>query len=347
MANLLKDFQARRTNYLLNPADKRAALLDNAPVGSVGAPGGLLAAPQQPKPVNALGGLLGASSFVPGIGDFTGPIADAYMYMTEPESRTMPNYAMSALGALPFLPSLATVFHGSPHKFDAFDMSKIGTGEGAQSYGHGLYLAENPEVAQFYSDVLSKGAKAGAYDPWWKDMVRQRMAAGDSFPDAIARVAGKNKSLFEQMSKLRLEDYAPPPPGNLYTVDLPDESIAKMLDWDKPLSEQAPEVRRFFEPMVAPIRAQLSQPAEMAWGDLAAPLEYNPSGHELLGLLRRQTGGAGDILSNGLGPEVSAQLRDQGIPGIRYLDGGSRGAGQGTSNYVVFDDKLPKILKRE
>ena len=31
----------------------------------------------------------------------------------------------------------ANVFHGSPHKFDAFDASKIGTGEGAQAYGHG------------------------------------------------------------------------------------------------------------------------------------------------------------------------------------------------------------------
>ena len=38
-------------------------------------------------------------------------------------------------------------YHGSPHDFDRFDMSKIGTGEGAQAYGHGLYLAESPAVA--------------------------------------------------------------------------------------------------------------------------------------------------------------------------------------------------------
>ena len=35
-------------------------------------------------------------------------------------------------------------YHGSPHDFERFDTSKIGTGEGAQSYGHGLYFAENP-----------------------------------------------------------------------------------------------------------------------------------------------------------------------------------------------------------
>jgi hypothetical protein len=28
-------------------------------------------------------------------------------------------------------------YHGTPHEFDQFDMSKIGTGEGAQAYGHG------------------------------------------------------------------------------------------------------------------------------------------------------------------------------------------------------------------
>ena len=43
---------------------------------------------------------------------------------------------------------------------------------------------------------------------------------------------------------------------------------------------------------------------------------------------------------------ASAKLKELGIPGIRYLDGGSRGAGTGTYNYVLFDDKLPRILER-
>src|SRR5512139_1797003 len=47
----------------------------------------------------------------------------------------------------------AIVWHGSPHKFDKFDSSKIGTGEGAQAYGHGLYLAESPEVATQYANM--------------------------------------------------------------------------------------------------------------------------------------------------------------------------------------------------
>jgi hypothetical protein len=41
---------------------------------------------------------------------------------------------------------LQAAYHGSPHVFDAFSMQHIGSGEGAQVYGHGLYFAENPEV---------------------------------------------------------------------------------------------------------------------------------------------------------------------------------------------------------
>lgn len=52
-------------------------------------------------------------------------------------------------------------WHGSPHDFEKFDASKIGTGEGAQIYGHGLYFAENPSVAKFYRESL-----AGMPEPW-------------------------------------------------------------------------------------------------------------------------------------------------------------------------------------
>src|SRR5690606_6130189 len=34
-------------------------------------------------------------------------------------------------------------FHGSPHRFDRFSLQHIGTGEGAQAFGWGLYFAEN------------------------------------------------------------------------------------------------------------------------------------------------------------------------------------------------------------
>lgn len=43
---------------------------------------------------------------------------------------------------------------------------------------------------------------------------------------------------------------------------------------------------------------------------------------------------------------ASSRLREAGIPGIRYLDAGSRSAGDGSRNTVVFDDRLIEILRR-
>nr|DAN15445.1 MAG TPA: crystallin beta/gamma motif-containing protein [Caudoviricetes sp.] len=48
-----------------------------------------------------------------------------------------------------------TAWHGSPHDFDEFDLGAIGSGEGAQFYGWGLYFAKNKEMAKNYKEVLS------------------------------------------------------------------------------------------------------------------------------------------------------------------------------------------------
>lgn len=51
------------------------------------------------------------------------------------------------------------VYHGSPHVFDEFKLQRIGTGEGAQSYGWGLYFASNKKVAQWYRSKLAGTAR--------------------------------------------------------------------------------------------------------------------------------------------------------------------------------------------
>ena len=47
-------------------------------------------------------------------------------------------------------------------------------------------------------------------------------------------------------------------------------------------------------------------------------------------------------------PAASNKMVEYGIPGIKYFDGGSRGTGKGTSNFVVFpgEEKKLKILER-
>lgn len=48
-----------------------------------------------------------------------------------------------------------TVFHGTPHDFDRFSLDKIGTGEGAQAFGYGLYMTSSADIAKYYRDKLS------------------------------------------------------------------------------------------------------------------------------------------------------------------------------------------------
>jgi hypothetical protein len=258
----------------------------------------------------------------------------------------------------------ATVYHGSPHQFDEFDASKIGTGEGAQAYGHGIYLADKPEVAQDYQFMLSKidpenvsyagksaqkhyekayamqdrghrtGDKnlidqANAQAAFWEgimtrrhpqDMIRMANSHDDGWPTLKAYANSLDMKKFQGVDDA----------GHLYKADLPDEKIARMLDWDKPLSEQA---------HIQDVAKQLGLPAEIprdtTWGgDALRPAQ----GMEFYSAGRTKLGEAG----------FSDALRQAGIPGIRYLDQGSRGAGDGTRNYVVFpgEEKNVKILER-
>ena len=49
-----------------------------------------------------------------------------------------------------------SAWHGSPHDFDTFDLGAIGTGEGNQAHGWGLYFAKKKSVSMNYKKVLSK-----------------------------------------------------------------------------------------------------------------------------------------------------------------------------------------------
>ncbi len=72
---------------------------------------------------------------------------------------------------------MTKVFHGSPHLFKNWDFSKMGSGEGAQAYGHGGYFAGSKNVGEHYAENLGKyidphhtykGQKFETFDPWNK-----------------------------------------------------------------------------------------------------------------------------------------------------------------------------------
>ncbi len=249
------------------------------------------------------------------------------------------NSSLFPLGAM-------TVYHGSPHKFDAFDLSKIGTGEGAQAYGHGLYFAENANVAGQYQKQLAGDLfqlpDGSHFDPTTLEHLnvraglrksngnvdeaiskaKQLIANGSAAPEAARDLA--------KLEQIKAAGGLSPAKGSLYHVDIPDDEIAKMLDWDKPLRQQPESVRKAIEGWVEP----------EAFAEL---LKRGTTGKQLYNMAPAPN--AANM--NEAQKMASEHLRSIGIPGIKYLDEGSRRAGEGTRNLVLFDDKLAKVLKRE
>jgi hypothetical protein len=267
------------------------------------------------------------------------------------------------------------VYHGTPHRFPGteanplgeFDASKIGTGEGAQAYGHGIYYAENPDVAKGYrkamsgrtyeniesneildSDSLFRNARKSVQETtglqefsagYVTSKVLTWMDEGNDVNDFLKKnvVSDELKPAFEtaiQSLKNTRER------SSVYKADLPDEMIDRMLEWDKPLSEQAPNIQKAVSRYIIEMEPHLPSNSRMKYLALNQRVrDADITGAELYK-------NAQELLGSQL---TAALLKKQGIPGIRYLDAGSRDGGSGTRNFVVFpgEEKKVKILERK
>jgi len=239
-----------------------------------------------------------------------------------------------------------TAYHGTPHKVDKFTTAKIGTGEGAQAYGWGLYFAESRSVAASYQRKLVAN-KPESYatitldgvemprkwaelvdlitDADQRDAIRGVQESGLSWTPTYSSEA-KNRRVMAALELLRDRIEVLSPPGNLYTVELlPNEE--DFLDWDKPLSEQSEKVK-----------AALSSLPE--WQEAAKFRKERPEQPDQAGVFYFELSQQFDDAKT-----ASERLAALGIPGIRYLDGNSRADGKGSSNYVIFDESLVRILE--
>jgi len=257
-----------------------------------------------------------------------------------------------------------TVYHGTPHRYaptennplGEFDASKIGSGEGAQAYGHGIYFAENPGVARSYIATPKDWAaqanvKGSAYRNAQAEMTKVERELRQKHSEDIPKkeisafmYAEQNPEKFDpklierirairQAEEKAYKDFST---GSFYKADLPDEMIDRMLDWDKPLTQQSTYVKTALKNSgLDPSGLVLSSGKNLIEKDL--PLLFAPK-----------------MRAAGFDPnksaDVSAFLQAAGIPGIKYADAGSRGqGGSGTRNFVVFPDeeKNVRILGRE
>tara|TARA_R110000772_G_scaffold4094_8_gene14483 strand:+ start:4051 stop:5403 length:1353 start_codon:yes stop_codon:yes gene_type:complete len=248
-------------------------------------------------------------------------------------------------------------YHGSPHRINnvdaanpmgKFDLNKIGTGEGAQAYGHGVYLAQQKGVGGSYKLAGQTSAPTDVKTALWHidngvppapENTAGTMAAYKTLTDNPEFLDMAKAAKGDRVKTNEIIDMIAPTienPGYLYEVDLPDEKIANMLDWDKPLSEQ-PEILA---------KLDKSQDFEVFKAKNGQTFLYL-DGQEL-GTDRLTGAQLNEFVSQVTGskPATSAKLNELGIPGIKYLDGTSRNAGEGTRNFVAFNPDDTKILSR-
>ena len=91
-----------------------------------------------------------STMFVPGVGDVTGLAADVDMYMRDPESRNLPNYLLTAAGALPFLPAASVINRMRPKDDFTAEMDRLELETG---------LTREQRLEQGYPETVYHGTK--------------------------------------------------------------------------------------------------------------------------------------------------------------------------------------------
>jgi hypothetical protein len=149
----------------------------------------------------------------------------------------VPRPGAMMLPKMPEKPQGIRAYHGSPHDFDRFDLSKIGTGQGAGASGRGINLAAHEALDTKYRDLLSepKGSEAAIFEAR-----AARSEAGGDIAAAEkllqARLGGNSEFAKEAIGYLNRE------PGHMYEVNV-NASPSQLLDLDAPLYKQSPLVQ--------------------------------------------------------------------------------------------------------
>lgn len=246
---------------------------------------------------------------------------------------------------------LMTVYHGSGAKFDAFDHSHIGEGEGAQAYGWGSYVTEVEGIGRTYAESNSGNIFKSGFGDFYLQEIRKGLAEGNQFEDIKQKLlsyhadmyekAGGNIEMYgdfisdyETLQQLKENDL---PKRNLYTVEIPDNTGNNYLVWNEEVNETQKEE----------IISSLSEIYDEDF-DFDYFLdkmdqyeyEYNLTGEGLYKLLSKYG-------FNNNSQKASNILQQIGYTGISYpAQYRTGGRSDGAKNYVIFNENDLKIKDR-
>lgn len=245
-------------------------------------------------------------------------------------------------------------YHGTGAKFDKFDFSHMGEGEGSQAFGWGGYVTNSKDIAEDYTRRAKIRKDNGGFEFVTdmsannKDMVRQYIykhkdvnkgldamrkdlsSALEMFPDDKDL-----KELSDILAKKNEEIAVPDNIAYLYDVDIPDDN-GDYLDWDAPLTDKQKNT------IIKELRRLKIDFADFKKRGFSFDGSFGGNAYDFLMYALRKTKKWKDVNAS---RAVSKFLSSIGFTGIKYKAGTIfGGAKEDDYNYVIFDENNANIV---
>lgn len=254
-------------------------------------------------------------------------------------------------------------YHGSTSIFNNFDMSFVGSGEGSQVYGWGVYLTDVRDTGRWYAATIAiKNAKNDKSNTLRSIYQKISAAKGNihnmsekNYEDCKQRIINNLQSMMDKNAKserVRNEfiiaiDFmqkcndintfnnnltklahqaATPYKRYVYNVDIPDEGY---IDWNN-------KDKSF----IVDIFNKISERFDTSHVDINRVRSFGKMFEQLRGWTHKPSSN-GEIIPQ---KDLSLFLSSLGYSGIKVPTGNKRGGdGRGT-NYVIFNENDVKII---
>lgn len=258
------------------------------------------------------------------------------------------------------------VWHGSPHSFERFTTDAMGTGEGVQAFGWGLYFTDLESIAETYANNLSKrqvlfnGKKEIPNELVGNPLLNyleNSIYLGDSKEEVLNNLINNKKNRLVRYNAtesdynnivkyLESNTIESSNEKNLYKVSLhkgKQPSEYYYIEWDKAKGDYS----NIFKNFINKLKEEYPNSKEILDSKFN---EYREGVKELTGQvfynnLLQSTYRL--VKSNAIDKDVSLKLLEIGVDGIKYpAESIARGANSDTArgfNYVVFDENAITI----
>jgi predicted GNAT family acetyltransferase len=196
--------------------------------------------------------------------------------------------------------------HGSPHNFEKFQLEKIGTGEGAQAFGYGLYFTDGSKIAKGYAKKLSEDKTGIVYEVRIKNGAKKNWAEWREPLDET-----QEQDLYNSLTKEEKDDYN----NHLKKAFYPDSELYD-TNYERDYTGAFDDLK-------------LSEDGFADYGDSGKP---------------SAAGSIYQDLKDAFGQQKATEIfKRAGIDGIKYRS--KKGYGE-NYNYVVFDPNSIEITKK-